>query len=70
MGEMADFITENNEVSIWEGECGPPSYIKCKFCSRSGFVWGRDGDNGWRLFTENGSLHKCGKNPTQRKESE
>ena len=65
MGEMADFLTENNEISIWEGEDGPPSYVTCKFCSKSGFVWGRDGDNGWRLFTADGALHNCAKYQTQ-----
>ena len=57
MGDMADMIIES---AYWPAGDGPEQPVQCKYCKRDGFYW-EETDAGWRLFTETGKLHVCGK---------
>lgn len=59
MGDMADWVndqTDNYYLDHFE-EWGQ-SEQTCKYCKRWPFWWLKT-DEGWRLSTETGRIHKC-----------
>jgi hypothetical protein len=59
MGDMADWIMEQSEVDLYEYQ-GQYDYegVKCRYCGNRGFIW-VETENGWRLMTPTGKLHRC-----------
>lgn len=64
MGEMADMLFDSLDEY---GEAdSDPRFVCCKYCGEDPLLWGRDEDDRWRLFDEDGILHQC-KKPTIKK---
>lgn len=66
MGDIADFYLETcfsfdgDDDALWiprYSRRGPAPSVTCRYCSRSGLVWGNTSE-GYRLF-ENGKQHVC-----------
>ena len=56
MGEMADFINDN-EWAI-DDPYEPPPTVTCRYCKRDRFHW-LETEDGWRLVTATGKVHRC-----------
>lgn len=58
MGEMADWINQDDpwlNDNIYEYQ---PHYTQCRHCKCCPLYW-RETDGGWRLFDEDDKLHEC-----------
>jgi hypothetical protein len=68
MGDIADYTNEIMEDEEAFGDyrgdtedwMGPPrTFKKCRMCGAEYLHW-QHTKEGWRLFEENGTIHKCG----------
>lgn len=59
MGEMADWILEQDDPFITTTTRKKSKELKCMYCKTKKLHWGVH-KKGWRLFTRSGKLHVCG----------